>query len=432
MTAALSANSELHRLTTVPRPMPPWSAKPRIEGSERVRAASPSAAGRLAGGVVIAVLFMGSTLLTPLYELYRSSYGFSPFVLVLLYAVYVIGNLLALFVFGRLSDQIGRKPVVFLALGLATVSAALFLAATELSWLFIARIISGLAVGIGSGAATAWITEFTPPEHRARAAAVMTGFNFIGLALGPLLSGALAQYAAHPLRLPFAAYVAVLGVTAALAASQPETLAARSKPKFGARLGLPQGSRGAFIAPAASGFAAMAVVGFYAALGPTIIRHDLHIANHVVASAIVAELFVVGAALIVATRQLAARTTMLVGLAAAPAGMALLIVAQRTGSLPILLAATAVCGVVGALGYRGGLAVANSLAPPERRAEVASAFFVCCFSGNALPIIGVGALTLAASAHVADLVFAIMVSVIALAAWAAAFAAPDKSGSTEI
>jgi MFS family permease len=130
--------------------------------------------------------------------------------------------------------------------------------------------------------------------------------------------------------------------------------------------------------------------------------------------------------LIFATRQLAARTTMLTGLAAASVGMALLITAQRTGSLPVLLAATAVCGVVGALGYRGGLAVANSLAPPERRAEIASAYFVCCFSGNALPIIGVGALTLAATAHVADLVFAIMVSAIAAAAWAAAFVAPGK------
>jgi hypothetical protein len=398
--------------------------KQRIDGSERVRAAVQwSAAGRVTGGVVIAVLFMGSTLLTPLYELYRSSYGFSPFVLVLLYAVYVIGNLLALFVFGRLSDQIGRKPVVFAALGFAAVSGALFLVASSLSWLFIARIISGLAVGIGSGAATAWITEFTPPDHRAGAAAVMTGFNFIGLALGPLFSGTLAQYAAYPVRLPFAAYLIILAFTAALVAIRPETLGARSTPRFGARFGLPPESRAAFIAPAASGFAAMAVVGFYAALGPTIIRHDLGIANHVVASAIVAELFVVGAGLIFATRQWPARRTMLTGLAAAPVGMTLLIVAQRTGSLPILLVGTAVCGVVGALGYRGGLAVANGLAPPERRAEVASAFFVCCFSGNALPIIGVGALTLAASTRLADLAFAITISLIAAIAWAAAFTA---------
>jgi hypothetical protein len=206
-----------------------------------------------------------------------------------------------------------------------------------------------------------------------------------------------------------------------------ETLGKRSTPKFGARLGIPPASRGAFVTPAASGFAAMAVVGFYAALGPTIIRQDLGIANHLVASAIVAELFLVAAVLIFVTRQWPARRTMLGGLAAAPIGMALLIVAQRTSSMPILLVGTAVCGVVGALGYRGGLAVANGLAPPERRAEVASAYFVCCFSGNALPIIGVGALTLAASPHVADLVFAVMVSIIAAGAWIAAFAAKPRN-----
>jgi hypothetical protein len=400
------------------------STEGRIDGSERVRApANSSPAGRLIGGTVIAVLFMGSTILTPLYELYESTYRFSPFVLVLLYAVYVVGNLLALFVFGRLSDQIGRKPVVFGALGLATLSASLFLVANSLGWLFLARIISGLSVGIGSGAATAWITEFTPPERRARAAAVMTGFNFVGLALGPLLAGVLVEYAPHPIRLPFAAYLLVLAFAAALVATQPETIAARHRPTFRVRFGLPEGIGAAFIAPAASGFAAMAVVGFYAALGPTIIRHDLHIANRAFAGTIVAELFLVAAVVIFATRDWAARKTMLAGLGATPVGMALLVAAQRLESLPVLLLGTAVCGVVGALGYRGGLAVANSLAPPERRAEVASAFFVCCFCGNALPIIGVGALTLATSAQFADLAFAVTVSVVAAVAWAAAFAA---------
>ncbi len=428
MSALLRQSLELRPRTAVARRMSPWSGKQRIVGSDGLRAAvEPSAAGRVTGGIVIAVLFMGSTLLTPLYELYRSSYGFSSFVLVLLYAVYVVGNLLALLVFGRLSDQVGRKPVIFTALGLAMVSGGVFLIANNVSWLFIARMISGLAVGIGSGAATAWITEFTAAEHRAGAAAVMTGFNFVGLALGPLVSGTLAQYAPYPLRLPFVAYLLLLAMTAVSIGRRPETLAVRSKPKFGARLGLPPESRAAFIAPAASGFAAMAVVGFYAALGPTIIRHDLGIANHLVASAIVAELFLVAAVLIFATRQWPARKTMLTGLAATPVGMALLIVAQRTGSLTVLLVGTAVCGVVGALGYRGGLAVANELAHPERRAEIASVYFVCCFCGNALPIIGVGALTQALSAHVADMVFAILVAAIAAGAWAAAFTVTGRA-----
>src|SRR5437868_7514444 len=351
--------------------------------SERPRSCAPAtAAGRVTGGIVVAVLFMGSTLLTPLYDLYRSSYGFSALVLVLLYSVYVIGNLLALLVFGRLSDQVGRKPIIFSALALGLTSAAVFLLARSLGLLFLARIISGLAVGIGSGAATAWITEFTPPERRARAASLMTGFNFIGLALGPLLAGALVEYAPHPFRLPFATYAIFVLMTAAIVAAQPETVGTRSKPTFVPRLGIPSGMRTAFLAPAAAGFAAMAVVGFYAALGPTTIRTDIGIANRALGSLIVAELFVVAAGLIFATHKVPARPAMLTGLGATPVGMALLVLAQRVGSLLILLAGTAACGVVGALGYRGGLAVANALAPPERRAEVASAFFVCCFCGN--------------------------------------------------
>jgi len=372
----------------------------------------PSVAGRVTGGAVIAVLFMGSTLLTPLYELYRSAFGFSQFVLVLLYAVYVVGNLLALFVFGRLSDQVGRKPVVFAALALAAMSAALYLLAANLAALFVARVISGLAVGVGSAAATAWITEYTPAERRPRAAAIMTGFNFIGLALGPLLAGTLVEYSPRPLRLPFEAYLLLLALCAIIAPLQGDTVNRRRKPTFGATLGVPPGVRAAFLAPAGTGFAAMAVVGFYAALGPTIIRRDLHVTNHVVAAIIIAELFLIGAALILATRDLPARKTMLIGLTATPIGMALLVASQQLGSMPLLLLGTGACGVVGALGYRGGLAVANGLAPPERRAEVVSAFFVCCFCGNALPIIGVGALTLVVPPQTADLAFAVLVTAI--------------------
>src|SRR5205823_11513983 len=96
-----------------------------------------------------------------------------------------------------------------------------------------------------------------------------------------------------PLRLPFIAYLLVLGFSAALAAAQRETVVSPSPAKFGATLSIPSGVRAPFVAPAASGFAAMAVVGLYAALGPTIIRRDLHIDNYAVAGLLVAELFVV-------------------------------------------------------------------------------------------------------------------------------------------
>jgi len=379
-------------------------------------------AGRAVGGVVVAVLFAGSTLLTPLYDLYRSTYGFSALVLVLLYAVYVIGNLAALTLFGRLSDQIGRKPVVFAGLGLAALSAGVFLAADDPKWLFAGRVTSGLAVGLGAGAATAWITELTPLEARPRAASTMTAYNFVGLALGPVLGGLLVQYAPWPFRLSFVAYLTLLAIVAVLVARTRESLAQTAPVSLKPRLGVPAGARLAFIAPAATGFSAMALVGFFAALGPTTIRADLHVANRALSGALVAELFVAAAAVIVATRGMAARRAMLTGLATTPVGLALLVAAQHLGSLPMLMLGNAVCGVAAALGYRGGLAVTNGLAPPDRRAELASAYFVCCFLGNALPIVGAGALSQVTGARTADAVFAGVVSAIALGAIAAGVA----------
>jgi len=72
--------------------------------------------GNIAGNAAIAIVaallgvaFMGSTLLTPLYVIYEQAFGFSRITLTLIYAVYVVGNLIALLLLGRMSDKIGRR-----------------------------------------------------------------------------------------------------------------------------------------------------------------------------------------------------------------------------------------------------------------------------------------------------------------------------------
>src|SRR5437016_4425454 len=74
----------------------------------------------------IAVMFMGSTLVTPLYVLYQREFGFSELTLTLIYAAYVVGNLGALLFFGRLSDLIGRRRTTLPAMAAAAVSMILF------------------------------------------------------------------------------------------------------------------------------------------------------------------------------------------------------------------------------------------------------------------------------------------------------------------
>jgi len=73
----------------------------------------------LAVASLVTVGFMGSVIVTPLYALYEQKFGFSEITPTLVYAVYVVGNIVALLVFGQVSDQQGRKRVALPALGLA-------------------------------------------------------------------------------------------------------------------------------------------------------------------------------------------------------------------------------------------------------------------------------------------------------------------------
>jgi hypothetical protein len=88
-------------------------------------------------------------------------------------------------------------------------------------------------------------------------------------------------------------------------------------------------------------------------------EHALHITNRAVSGIVVAVLFIVAAFSIDVTSNAKPRTTMMLGHIAIPAGVALLICAQRFESLWIMVASASVCGISSALGYRGGLAVAT-------------------------------------------------------------------------
>jgi MFS family permease len=364
---------------------------------------------------MIAVLFAGSTVLTPLYVIYKQAFGFSQITLTLIYAVYVVGNLTALLVFGRISDSVGRRPVALAAMAVAVMSAFIFLFAGNVVSLDIARILSGFAIGVGAGTGTAWLAELVAPEDKSRASLIATSTNFLGLGVGALASGLLADFAPLPLRLTFIVYLLALVLVAVLIWHTRET--ARPAPlSLKVRLSIPEKIRAPFIAPAVSGFGAMALVGFYAALAPSILAQQLHETSHAVAGAVFFELAIVASATILLTARLSSRTAMLSGLALMIPTTALIVAAQILASLPVMIIATASCGITAALGYRGGLQVVNQLAPEDRRAEVVSVFFICCFCGNALPVIGIGIISTLAGAITASLAFAAMIALFSLAA----------------
>jgi MFS family permease len=368
---------------------------------------------------VIGAAFAGSTLVTPLYAIYKEQFGFSQITLTLVYAAYVIGNLAALLFFGRMSDEVGRRRTILPAMAIAILSAFVFLFAKGVAWLYLGRILSGLGIGIVTGTGTAWLTELIAHKDKSRATTIVTSTNFLGLATSALIAGILAQYAPWPLQLPFVVYLVVLLSVTALIWHTQETVTHPTGIKsvsLRPAVSVPVEIRPKFVSPAVAGFGAMALVGFYAAIGPTVLAPDLHVTNHAASGALFFEIAAIVAATIVATQSLSSRVAMLVGLGLMIPSVALVTLAQVCGSMWMLIVATPSCGVAAGLGYRGSLQVVNQIAPAEKRAAVVSSYFVRGFSGNALPVIGIGVISTFAGSATADIIFAGLIIAFALAA----------------
>jgi MFS family permease len=364
----------------------------------------------------LAAMFVGAILPTPLYPLYRQAFGFSGITLTLVYAVYVLGNLVALLLFGRLSDQIGRRITSLPAIGVGIAGAVAFAVATGTPWLFVARALSGFSTGLAAGTATAWIAELYSGRRQGAGARIAAAGNFFGCAAGPLLGGVLAQFAPWPLRLCFYVYLAALVAIAGAILFAPETVA---KPKrlreasLRPRLGVPRGLWLQFVSPAVTGFATFSLIGFYSALIPSLLGDSLHLAAPAVSGAIVCAVFGIAAITILSTGKLASRGAMFTALALLLPSVWFLIAAEVEQSLALLIFAAALGGLAGGLGYRGSLEVINRIAPADRRSEVVSSYLIALFAGNSVPVIGIGLLAAATTALIAHVSFAVVITALA-------------------
>src|SRR4051794_33438279 len=125
----------------------------------------------------LAATMLGTTLPTPLYPLYRGEFGFSELMVTVIFAIYALGAVAALFFAGSLSDEIGRRRVLLGGLTFSALGAAAFLLAHGVGLLLVGRVLSGLSAGIFTGTATAALIDLAPPEGRGRATVVATVAN---------------------------------------------------------------------------------------------------------------------------------------------------------------------------------------------------------------------------------------------------------------
>lgn len=136
---------------------------------------------------------LGLTIILPLLPFYAEHLGASATVVGLLISSYALCQLIAGPILGRMSDHMGRKPLLIVS-QLGTLGGFLILAFANSLWLvFLSRIIDGLTAG-NLSLAQAYIADVTEPENRAKSFGVI-GIAFgIGFLIGPAISGYLAQF----------------------------------------------------------------------------------------------------------------------------------------------------------------------------------------------------------------------------------------------
>jgi predicted MFS family arabinose efflux permease len=140
-------------------------------------------------------------------------------------------------------------------------------------------------------------------------------------------------------------------------------------------------------------------------------------------------MFAAGTVTQIALSRLSSRRAVLAGLGLFLTALAMILTALAQAAIGLFLAGTITGGVaVGAI-FLGSLATANRLAPPEQRGQAISVFFVACYAGLIIPVVGVGVLSGFTGTFTAVLAFSVLLaglSLFSLAKIATAFA-PDDS-----
>src|SRR5258705_664106 len=169
---------------------------------------------------LIVALLAASAAPTPLYAIYQARWGFTPITTTVVFGVYAVAVLASLLTLGKLSDHVGRRPVLLGALAVQAASLVVFATAGGVPELLIARVVQGLATGAALGAIGAGLLDLNR-ERGTFANAVAPG---MGTGSGVLLSALAVRYLPAPTHLIYLALVGVIVLQAAGVALMRETV----------------------------------------------------------------------------------------------------------------------------------------------------------------------------------------------------------------
>ena len=316
-------------------------------------------------------VFMLSNSPTPLYVVWQRAFGFSSGTLTVIFALYIVGLLGTLLVAGQLSDRYGRKPVLLPGILAALVACGLFASASSITMLAIARLLTGISVGVIVSAGMASVGDLGGVNRRREAALLASVAMVLGAGLGPLVAGGAAQAITHPIvpvfGIEFLLLLSAFVIAWRLPLSRPLRAEASAAPL---RLPSVPAENRWHVARGIGVFGpGITATSFVLALGPSLLARLLEVRSPLLAGGMACAMFLTATGVQVVARRWSVRTIFAAGTTATVLSMVALCVAVHASSAPVLVAAALFAGAGQGLGQLGGLTLISLHVPDSRRAE---------------------------------------------------------------
>lgn len=333
--------------------------------------------------ITLLTFLAASSAPTPLYHLYQEGLHFSSGMLTLIFGVYALSLLAALLTVGSLSDHLGRKPVIFAALALNMLAMLLFINESSVAWLIAARTLQGFATGM----ATAVLGAALLDTDRQQGPLVNSVAPLLGMACGAMGSSLLVEFAPLPTQLIYWTLLALMLGQAMYVWRLPETVSRIPGALASLRptLHVPPQVRRALWLSLPVDVAVWAMGGFYLSLAPSLVRAATGSTSNLIGGGLVAVLTLSGALMIFSLRNRPAHKVLRLGASLLAVGVALILAAVHSASLPLFFVATLIAGSGFGAGFLGALRSVVPLALPHERAGLMSAFYVLSYLAFCLP-----------------------------------------------
>jgi hypothetical protein len=352
-----------------------------------MRHLSSRAAFYLLASITVSFL-AGSLAPTPLYPVYQAQWGFSALTVTEIFGIYALALLGSLLVAGRLSDHVGRRPVLIVATLVQAVVMLMFATAGGVGALLLARVVQGLATGAALGAVGAGMLDL----DKTRGPLANAIAPPLGSGLGGLLAGLTVHYLPAPTLLVYLVLAVVFVAQALGVIFMAETVSRRAGALASLKphLSVPAAARGPMLLAAPILVAVWSLAGLYASLVPALLRGAFGL-NPSFASGLAAfALAGTGVISILALQRAAPRFVMGYGAFTLLAGTAAVVLSLPYQSVAGFFLGTMLAGSGFGAGFQGAVRTVVPTAKPHERAGVLSVIFVVSYLAMGIPAVIAG------------------------------------------